>query len=57
MVAQSLAKQNFAKASEDALNQQIQMYQVAQQTYIAASAYFNHAEHALPVCTCSNKDA
>jgi ferritin heavy chain len=53
MVVQSLAKQNFAKASEDALNQQIQMHQVAQQTYIAASAYFDQAEHALPVCTLS----
>ncbi|KAL9546350.1 hypothetical protein MBANPS3_006704 [Mucor bainieri] len=48
MVTQSLAKQNYTQLAEDAVNQQIQMYQMAQQTYIAAAAYFNNAEVALP---------
>lgn len=49
MVAESLAKQNFSNVCEDAINQQIQMYQMAQQTYLAASAYFDKADVALPV--------
>lgn len=52
MVTQSLAKQNYTQLAEDAVNQQIQMYQMAQQTYIAAAAYFNNAEVALPVGRC-----
>jgi ferritin heavy chain len=48
MVVQSLAKQNYIQLVEDAVNQQIQMYQMAQQTYLAASAYFDNAEVALP---------
>jgi ferritin heavy chain len=49
MVLESLAKQNFVKIAEDAINQQVQMYQLAQQTYIAASAFFDKADVALPV--------
>lgn len=49
MVAESFAKQNFTRAAEDAVNQQIQLYQLAQQTYTAASAYFDKADVALPV--------
>lgn len=49
MFAESFAKQNFARASEDAVNQQIQLYQLAQQTYLAASSYFDKADVALPV--------
>lgn len=49
MVAESNAKQNFTRASEDAVNQQIQIYRMAQQTYLAASAYFDHCDVALPV--------
>ncbi|KAI8053154.1 ferritin-like superfamily [Gilbertella persicaria] len=48
MVATSLAKQNFSQAAEDAINTQIQMHQMAQQTYLSAAAYFNHCEAALP---------
>ncbi|CEG83135.1 hypothetical protein RMATCC62417_17107 [Rhizopus microsporus] len=48
MVAESSAKQNFTRASEDAVNQQIQIYRMAQQTYLAASAYFDHCDIALP---------
>ncbi|PHZ16653.1 ferritin [Rhizopus microsporus ATCC 52813] len=48
MVAESNAKQNFTRASEDAVNQQIQIYRMAQQTYLAASAYFDHCDIALP---------
>ena len=48
MVVQSFAKQNYIQLVEDAVNQQIQMYQMAQQTYLAASAYFDNAEVALP---------
>lgn len=48
MVVQSLARQNYIQLAEDAVNQQIQMYQMAQQTYLAASSYFNNAEVALP---------
>jgi ferritin heavy chain len=49
MVAESLARQKFLKVSEDAIIQQIQMYQMAQQTYLAASAFFDKADVALPV--------
>lgn len=49
MVQESLAKQNFQRTSEDAVNKQVQLYQIAQQTYIAASAYFDKADVALPV--------
>lgn len=49
MVAQSLARQNYTQAAEDALNQQIQVYQTAQHTYLAASAYFDQCSIALPV--------
>lgn len=49
MVTESFAKQNFTRAAEDAVNQQIQLYQLAQQTYTAASAYFDKADVALPV--------
>ncbi|KAI9478888.1 MAG: ferritin-like superfamily [Benjaminiella poitrasii] len=48
MVIQSVAKQNFSRSAEDAINQQIQMYQFSQQTYLAASAYFDQSETALP---------
>ncbi|KAG2201265.1 hypothetical protein INT47_006768 [Mucor saturninus] len=48
MVQESLAKQNFQKTAEDAVNKQVQLYQLAQQTYIAASAYFDRADTALP---------
>lgn len=49
MLVNSLAKQNFSRASEDAVNQQIQLYRMAQQTYLAASAYFDQSGIALPV--------
>lgn len=49
MVQESVAKQNFQKTAEDGLNKLVQMYQLAQQTYIAASAYFDHVDRALPV--------
>jgi hypothetical protein len=49
MLDNSLAKQNFCRASEDAVNQQIQLYRMAQQTYLAASAFFDHCGVALPV--------
>ena len=49
MVTTSLARQNFQEVTENAVNQQIQMHQMAQHTYLAASAYFNHCEAALPV--------
>ncbi|KAG0736308.1 hypothetical protein G6F57_013482 [Rhizopus arrhizus] len=48
MLDNSLAKQNFCRASEDAVNQQIQLYRMAQQTYLAASAFFDHCGVALP---------
>ncbi|KAI8350622.1 ferritin-like superfamily [Choanephora cucurbitarum] len=48
MVTTSLARQNFQEVTENAVNQQIQMHQMAQHTYLAASAYFNHCEAALP---------
>ncbi|KAI7901790.1 ferritin heavy chain 1 [Cokeromyces recurvatus] len=48
MVIQSVAKQNFSQLAEDALNQQIQMYQLSQHTYLAASAYFDQADISLP---------
>ncbi|KAI8987679.1 ferritin-like superfamily [Mycotypha africana] len=44
----SLARQNFQSTIEEALNQQIQMYQLSQQTYLAAAAYFDKADVALP---------
>ncbi|KAG1445820.1 hypothetical protein G6F56_009778 [Rhizopus delemar] len=49
MLVNSLAKQNFSRASEDAVNQQIQLYRMAQQTYLATSAYFDQSGIALPV--------
>jgi hypothetical protein len=49
MVAESLAKQNYESSTADAVNQQIQLYQLAQHTYTAASAYFDKADIALPV--------
>ncbi|KAI9272473.1 ferritin-like superfamily [Sporodiniella umbellata] len=48
MVVESFAKQNFSRVAEDAVNQQIQLYRMAQQTYMAASAYFDHSSLALP---------
>lgn len=49
MVIESLAKQNFVTASEEAINQLVRTYQTAQQTYLAASAYFDKADVTLPV--------
>lgn len=49
MASASLAKQNFSTAAEDALNQQIQVEQIAEQVYMSASGYFGHADVALPV--------
>ena len=49
MVAVSIAKQNYVTSSEEAVNEQIQLYQSAQYTYLAAAAYFNKADIALPV--------
>ncbi|GAA5799948.1 ferritin-like superfamily [Helicostylum pulchrum] len=48
MVIESLAKQNFVTASEEAINQLVRTYQTAQQTYLAASAYFDKADVTLP---------
>ncbi|KAG0191911.1 hypothetical protein DFQ28_010602 [Apophysomyces sp. BC1034] len=44
----SLAKQNFSTAAEDALNQQIQVEQIAQHTYLSAAGYFGRDDVALP---------
>lgn len=45
----SLASQNFATETADAINQQIQVEQQAQHTYLACAAYFGRDDVALPV--------
>lgn len=45
----SLATQNFATETADAINQQIQVEQQAQHTYLACAAYFGRDDVALPV--------
>lgn len=44
----SLAKQNFATASEEALNQQINTELQASQVYLSMSAWAQHTSVALP---------
>ncbi|KAI7858960.1 ferritin [Circinella umbellata] len=44
----SIAKQNFSIESENGLNQQIQIDQIAQQQYLSAAAYFDRDDVALP---------
>ncbi|KAI8140003.1 ferritin-like superfamily [Fennellomyces sp. T-0311] len=48
MISTSIAKQNFSAESEDALNQQIQIDQIAQQQYLSTAAYFDRDDVALP---------
>ena len=49
MLQTSIAKQNYSTESEDALNQQIQIDQIAQQQYLSTAAYFDRDDVALPV--------
>ncbi|KAG2175408.1 hypothetical protein INT43_001055 [Umbelopsis isabellina] len=44
----SLAKQNYSTAAEDALNAQIQIQQTASHVYLSAAAYFARDNVALP---------
>ncbi|KAG2226494.1 hypothetical protein INT45_014238 [Circinella minor] len=44
----SIAKQNFSIESENGLNQQIQIDQIAQQQYLSTAAYFDRDDVALP---------
>jgi ferritin heavy chain len=44
----SLAKQNFATQSEEALNQQINTELQASQVYLSMSAWAQHSSTALP---------
>ena len=44
----SLAKQNFATASEEAINQQINTELQASQVYLSMSAWAQHTSVALP---------
>ncbi|KAI9497348.1 ferritin [Zychaea mexicana] len=48
MVEASIAKQNYSTESENALNQQIQIDQIAQQQYLSTAAYFDRDDVALP---------
>ncbi|KAI9276841.1 ferritin-like superfamily [Phascolomyces articulosus] len=48
MVEISIAKQNYSIESENALNQQIQIDQIAQQQYLSTAAYFDRDDVALP---------
>ena len=49
MVSASIAKQNFSTESEDVINRQIQIDQIAQQQYLSTAAYFGRDDIALPV--------
>jgi ferritin heavy chain len=44
----SLAKQNFANSSEEALNQQVNTELQASQVYLSMSAWAQHTSVALP---------
>ncbi|KAF7721343.1 Stores iron in a soluble, non-toxic, readily available form [Apophysomyces ossiformis] len=44
----SLASQNYTIAAQDAINEQILVEQVAQNTYLSAAAYFGRDDVALP---------
>lgn len=50
----ALAKQNFSRNAEDAINQQIQVEQTASQTYQAIAAWFARDNVALPVSFSNN---